>query len=201
MSGYDPVSIGQQLAAGEAAYRNTDIDIDARQKAFQAKYGVTPAGDLDFVDPKDPFSVTGKIKQLFREQQERNRYGSFAGGYGYDLSTGEQAAKQGISEDERRREITDEYKAGIAGFGSERLANQGGWGVTSAGLNAQLAQSFAQDNDATLGAAPTAAAGVGEKGGAPSTPAAKVVHEFKRVNGKLYRRVKGSNQQWVPTGG
>ena len=183
----------RKLAAEGAAYQGQLADLKRQDDTLSARYGATPAGALDFIDPKDPFSVTGAAKRLFREQQQQQKYGAFAGGYGLDGAASSQNAKLGIDQLQRQREITDEYTAARNQIARERTSATGGWGVTQAGIAADAAAAFAADNDATLGAAPVAPAIAGEKGAAAP---ARAAGKTKAARGFLWR-LNSDGKTWT----
>ncbi|HEX6786715.1 MAG TPA: hypothetical protein VF076_05935 [Acidimicrobiales bacterium] len=188
--------IGQQLAAAGAAYQNQVADFGKQEQSLDARYGTSTPGALDFIDPKDPFSVTGAAKRLFREQQGQQYYGAFAGGYGLDGSANAQMAKLGIDQSQKQRDITDEYLGSRNAIGSARVQAAGGWGQTSSSLNAELANAFASEQSATLGGDPAAAAPTAAASTPGGAAAARAGGQTKRARGFLWR-LNSDGKTWT----
>jgi hypothetical protein len=195
-------AIAAQIAEQERDYNARLADLAAQEKSTKAKYGANAAGQLDFINPQDPFSVTGAMKRLFREQSDEQKYSQFSGGWGFDGSMGSSTAKLQIGQQQKQRDVTDEFNEAVAGVGRSRTELEGQYRGNVASLNAQLAQAFADEQAATLGAAQAAAALPGEAGN--PAPGASGTYEYKRAKSAkygvtyIYRRIKGSGQQWQP---
>jgi len=164
-------------------------------------YGFTEGagGQLAF-DPNNPFSKAALLKKSY--DQNRRSTGQSMGAGGQLYSGAFQNAQDLVNRNQLQGE--DALQKSLVGFlaRNTQARTQAGtdYETTVAGAAGDRVGRFQTNplyNPAPVDDTPAAAT--------PATPAAAakpaaVVHEFKRVNGKLYRRVKGSTQQWVPTG-
>lgn len=162
-------------------------------------YGFTegPSGTLAF-DPRNPFSKAALLKKSYDTNRRSTGQSMGAGGQLY--SGAFQNAQDLVNRNEAQSQ--DQMQKSLARFLAQNTQQR-----TSAGTNYELAaqqaygdrvgrfQSNPLYDPATLDSTPDT------RGQLAAAAPPSTQHEFKRVNGKLYRRIKGSSQQWVPVPG
>jgi hypothetical protein len=152
----------------EAESQKSDIEAERQRQlarltsgetVAKQRYGTNPDGTLNWTENQvDPFSVTAQMTRLFRQERDQQQYGGFSGGYGNDGAAGFQAATLATGQQARQRQVLDEFNQQIQGFGRSREDVNAGAAQQTNAINAQLAQAFADDQAATLAAAPSAQA-------------------------------------------